>query len=64
VALAEIVNLRLARKRAERGKSDTLAAKNRAAHGVSKRERELAKEERTTTQRKLDQHRLEPGDRE
>ncbi|MBM3528826.1 MAG: DUF4169 family protein [Alphaproteobacteria bacterium] len=62
--MAEIVNLRLARKRAERGKADAQAAENRAVHGVPKRTRERSEAERASTERKLDQHRIEPGDRE
>jgi hypothetical protein len=62
-AMAEIVNLRLARKRAARDKADAIAVEQRHAHGIPKLERQRAEAERTETTRKLDQHRIEPGDR-
>jgi hypothetical protein len=61
--MAEIVNLRIVRKRAARGKAEGHAAEQRLAHGVSKPERERATAERDKTSQILDQHRLEPGDR-
>jgi hypothetical protein len=61
--LAEIVNLRLMRKRAARDKADAHAAERRTAHGIPKQERQRAESERTNTTRKLDQHRIDPGDR-
>ena len=60
--MAEIVNLRTARKRAARGKADRLAAEQRHVHGVAKSERKLS-EAKTKQQREvLDQHRIETGD--
>ena len=39
--MGDVVNLRLARKRAARAADDEQAARNRAAHGRPKAEREL-----------------------
>ncbi len=61
--MGDIVNLRIARKRAERSKSDSGAAANRQAHGARKRDRATAEAERDKLQQTLDQHRIEPGDR-
>ena len=60
--MAEIVNLRIARKRAARGKVENRAAEARLAHGASKSERTLAKADRAKVRQTLDQHRLEKGD--
>jgi hypothetical protein len=61
--MAEVVNLRIARKRAERSKAERHAAQNRQAHGVSKSQRTDAAAERDKFDRTLDGHRIEPGDR-
>lgn len=61
--MAEIVNLRIARKRAERRRADSAAAKNRQAHGASKAQRAEAEAERDKLRKTLDRHRIEPGDR-
>ena len=60
--MGEIVNLRRARKQAERKSSEQTAAANRMAYGRSKAERALeqAKDERSLHE--LDQHRVETGD--
>jgi len=60
--MAEIVNLRIARKRAARGKAETQAAERRRAHGIPKPERDRAAAERSKARKALDQHRIEPGD--
>jgi len=60
--MAEIVNLRIARKRAARGKVEHRAAEARLAHGASKSERTQAKADRAKARQTLDQHRLEKGD--
>ena len=60
--MAEIVNLRMARKRAARSKSENLAAENRHAHGASKSDRANAQADREKSSKTLDQHRIEPGD--
>ena len=61
--MAEIVNLRIARKRDERSKAENRAAENRQAHGASKRDRAEASANRERLSRTLDSHRIEPGDR-
>lgn len=61
--MAEIVNLRLARKRAERSKAESQAAENRLAHGASKKQRTETAAERDKLNKTLDSHRIEPGDR-
>jgi DNA-binding helix-hairpin-helix protein with protein kinase domain len=60
--MAEIVNLRIARKRAARSKAEGNAAERRLAHGVSKSERVPAAADRDKARHTLDQHRIEPGD--
>ncbi len=61
--MAEIVNLRMARKRAERDKAAQRAAESRTQHGATKQERDQAKADRDKTRRTLDQHHIETGDR-
>jgi hypothetical protein len=61
--MAEIVNLRIARKRAARSKAEDHAATRRLAHGVSKSDRDHAAADRDKARQTLDQHRIEPGDR-
>jgi hypothetical protein len=63
MGMAEIVNLRTARKRAERSKAERHAAENRQARGASKRERADAVAKRDKLHQLLDGHRIEPGDR-
>jgi len=60
--MAEIVNLRIARKRAARGKAENSAAEARLSHGASKSERTLAKATRAKARQTLDQHLMEKGD--
>ena len=61
--MAEILNLRMGRKRAARSQAESRAAERRLAHGVPKREREHAEADRNKARQNLDQHRIEPGDR-
>ena len=61
--MADIVNLRTARKRADRSKAEHHAAQQRIAHGVSKSGRNQAAAGRDKARLTLDQHRIEPGDR-
>ena len=61
--MAEVVNLRMARKRAARDKAAADAAANRLAHGASKSERAQSKADEEKSRRTLDQHRIETGDR-
>jgi hypothetical protein len=61
--MAELVNLRLARKRAARRKDESRAAERRLAHGTPKWERNHAAADRAKARQTLDQHHIEPGDR-
>jgi hypothetical protein len=58
--MADLVNLRLARKRREREKKEAAAAANRVASGTPKALRRKAEAERDLADRKLDSHRLGP----
>ena len=60
--MAEIVNLRTARKRADRRRDEKRAAEARVAHGLSKADRALAKAENAKFRRELDEHRIETGE--
>ena len=61
--MAEVVNLRTARRRAARQKAEASAAENRIAYGIPKRERARTQAERDQALQRLDQHRIETGDR-
>ena len=61
--MAEVVNLRLARKRAARSKAEGQAAEKRRAHGASQWERAQTEADRDKISQNLDQHRIETGDR-
>lgn len=54
--MAEVVNLRLARKRAQREAAARTAASNRAAHGVAKSDKTLARARTQKAERTLDGH--------
>jgi hypothetical protein len=60
--MADIVNLRTARKRVNRRRDEERAAKARVSHGVSKTDRALAETARSKLRRKLDEHRIETGE--
>ena len=60
--MAEIVNLRTARKRAKRHREEERAAAARVSHGVSKADRTLSRAERSRMRRELDEHRIETGE--
>jgi hypothetical protein len=60
--MAEIVNLRMARKRANRSKAGQHAAEQRVANGASKSERSQATADRDKARLTLEQHRIERGD--
>jgi hypothetical protein len=60
--MAEIVNLRIARKQANRRRDEKRAAEARVSHGLSKADRALAKTERAKFRRELDEHRIETGE--
>jgi hypothetical protein len=57
--MAEIVNLRTVRKRANRRRKEERAAEARAVHGVSRVDRALAGKYREKARRDLDAHRME-----
>ena len=59
---AEIVNLRLHRKRRKQVRKDETAAENRARFGRSKADRSLAKARREQDETRLDGHRRNPED--
>lgn len=59
--MAEIVNLKRARKQKARAASETEAAANRLTHGRTKAERSLTQAEQEAADRKLDGHKR--GDR-
>jgi hypothetical protein len=60
--MGDIVNLRRARKEAERQRAEREAAANRLLHGRSKAERELTSKRDAKARRDLDRHRIERGD--
>jgi hypothetical protein len=57
--MAEIVNLRMARKRNARAEKERTASENRAVHGLSKAERQGLKADGDRAKLSLDRHRLE-----
>ncbi len=60
--MAELVNLRTARKQAARRRDDQSANANRLANGQPKHLRRLKAAEREQASHMLDLHRIEPGD--
>lgn len=60
--MAELVNLRLARKRARKQRDDLQATANRLAHGQSKHRRQAETAQREKSSRDLDLHRIDKGD--
>ncbi len=60
--MADVVNLRTARKRASRLEDETRASTNRLAHGQTKAARKLDAARREQAGYILDQHRIEPGE--
>jgi hypothetical protein len=59
--MADIINLRTARKQAERQKNEKRAEANRLAHGVSRNDRTRADADRELAVRRLDGHRRDDG---
>lgn len=55
--MAEIVNLRMARKRKARADKEARGAENRALHGLTKAERSTRRLENERAVRTLDAHR-------
>lgn len=62
--MAEIVNLRMARKRKARDARERQAQENRQLHGLTKTEREVARLVREREDTHLEGHRREGGDDE
>jgi len=60
--MAEVINLRTARKRAERRQDEERAAASRLAHGQSKNARQLEASRQAKANRDLEGHRVEGGD--
>jgi hypothetical protein len=60
--MADVVNLRLARKQAKRRQAEREAAERRLTHGRSKAEKALQRSRSDKAERELDRHRLESGD--
>jgi hypothetical protein len=59
--MAELVNLRTARKRAQRRRDEARADANRLSHAQPKRLRKLKTAQQEKTNRDLDRHRIETG---
>lgn len=63
--MTEVINLRAARKRAERHQKEARAQANRLTHGQPKYLRRIAAAKRTKNDRELDRHlikKIEKGD--
>lgn len=60
--MVEIINLRMARKRADRQRSEKRAAAARISHGMSQADRLLAKATIEKNRHELDEHRIETGE--
>jgi Domain of unknown function (DUF4169) len=60
--MAELVNLRIARKRAKQRQNDLRADSNRLAHGQPKHQRKLAAAQQSKASHDLDRHRIDKGD--
>jgi len=60
--MAELINLRTVRKRAQREKDEQRASANRLAHGQSKQGRKLEADKQAKANRDLDAHRIDRGD--
>jgi Domain of unknown function (DUF4169) len=62
LTMGKIVNLRKARKQAEKQKDAERAAANRIVHGRSKAERTLEATSTEKMRRTLDAHKIDTGD--
>jgi Domain of unknown function (DUF4169) len=60
--MAELVNLRTARKRAKRRADDQRADTNRLAHGRPTHQRKLEDAQQSKVSRDLEGHRIDRGD--
>jgi hypothetical protein len=61
--MAEIINLRQARKQKARAEKEARADQNRIAFGRTKAEKELTKAERDMAQRRLDSHKRDDNEK-
>jgi len=62
--MAEIINLRQARKAKNRAEKDARAAENRAKFGRAKAERNVRDAEKILAERRLEGHRLRDSEKE
>jgi len=62
--MGDLVNLRIARKRAKRRQDSARAASNRLADGRSKAQRTIERSRCNKARKELDQHHIETGDRQ
>ena len=62
-AVAEIIKLKDVRKRKARAEKEARAARNRAAHGRSKAEKQRDTAERAQSEAQLEHHRLDDDDK-
>lgn len=62
--MAEVINLKTARKRAARAAKEQRAAERRMAHGASKAQRSRHEAASDRRERLLDQHHIEPGEKQ
>jgi hypothetical protein len=62
--MAEIVNLRRARKAQAKTKAELEAARNRSVYGLSQAEKKRLRADEQAARKHLDQHRLEPKNEE
>ena len=60
--MADLVNLRIARKQAKRRQAEQEAAQRRLAHGRGKAEKALRRSQTEKAERDLDRHRVESRD--
>ena len=60
--MADVINLRTARKRVHRRQAEKDAEKNRLAHGLPKSIRKLDEFRRAKANRELDLHRITRGE--
>lgn len=60
--MAELVNLRIARKRAKQQQDEQRANANRLAHGQRKHRRKLEAAQHAKASRDLDLHRIDQGE--
>jgi HAMP domain-containing protein len=60
--MVELINLRMARKRAKQRQDDLRAATHRLAYGQPKHRRKLAAAQKAKATRDLDRHKVDKGD--